>query len=1166
MDDNTPTTSLKAQLHTSLFNASLSAQWDIIPDLCDQYTSARLASGELSNLNTNNEQALFTDEYLSKIDQFDEENRRNPLLAAVLHVAVDLAAASKAVSLFGDAPTQEMVDNEERKRLQGTRLLSYDNPLTADDFCPYLQMKEMNNVERGAVTDDERRARRKAITKLCRANPLWILLPMNPRTTTEDEDALEGDPPRGTNALHVAVRSRNATLTNLLIKYCKRATEICDGDGCTPLHYAVRPPDELAVYRKAILSQRRSLQTIGVDGLGPMDAGAGGISSGSTLTYYGKIVFKSIHEMSGLGMYRVRRLRRKMNLMQLNIFASHIATNARKRKAASSTSGKGAKAAKSTASGTRATRSANATTTPVDASDETSRPPVSIRRSSRLKEKDEQEQAKARDMYESPSSLVRAMMYHGTVEEDSHDLVSSEWKLNVKMSDAESKALSSDYPLVMLEDRTISRGIHRANRPWKTEQHRIDTIRLLTSVYNGAMSIQNDDGGDTPMLLICHTLEGGVDDDDDDELVLDPDVAPAAPAQRPNVADNVRDETGEDGADYEADVENVADGGEDSKPAARRDGESAVEEGRLAVANNSNAEGNADQQNNNLEEANRNENVEAEGEEANNGELNDEDDIIPDDPLEAIWVMLAADKRNDEYALGMPNDEGETPLHAATRIGASARLVRRIVRALPSTASTPAEDGSTPLHLACRRASHLAPEGTGGLATYDADTIRLVAEAAGAGTLVAADDEGRTPFHVACYYGASPEVLAELSDVEGGREALLVRDVEGHAPLGVYCRHAADFYGMRVLVERCPEAAACLADGKRLPLHRVLSLFNLAVNVDVLNLLGTAYPRGVDTKDSHGMTPLALLCHSYQGPMNVDLPKLAGGQTTLGRCLSNKVWLMAKYLVLAGKANTKWNQKHTKVEDDEDGNPVIKQPKERLLHATLRDPASSVEIVKLAAVIHKEQLKEADEDGNYPLHLCCERESGFTENSLEYTTEEQSSDEDSVFERVNRDIQIDTTPISLETSEADGRRARAMRNYNRFSNFLPILYSVLKNDMSAARLRNQEGKFPLNLLIDRKASWTGGGVDRVFKAFPAAIFSYEISNAILGKMLVRVAAVTCNNPEHRKREEAANLGAFFELLRGKPTVLEGSILGKAAPTASSSTGRGGRRSKRLRTK
>eukprot|EP01082_Thalassiosira_pseudonana_P002990 g3330.t1 g3330 contig12:1855108-1860390(-) len=340
---------IKAQLHTSLFNASLSAQWDIIPDLCDQYTSARLASGELSNLNTNNEQALFTDEYLSKIDQFDEENRRNPLLAAVLHVAVDLAAASKAVSLFGDAPTQEMVDNEERKRLQGTRLLSYDNPLTADDFCPYLQMKEMNNLERGAVTDDERRARRKAITKLCRANPLWILLPMNPRTTTEDEDALEGDPPRGTNALHVAVRSRNATLTNLLIKYCKRATEICDGDGCTPLHYAVRPPDELAVYRKAILSQRRSLQTIGVDGLGPMDAGAGGISSGSTLTYYGKIVFKSIHEMSGLGMYRVRRLRRKMNLMQLNTFASHIAANARKRKGCLVDFWEGAKAAKSTA-------------------------------------------------------------------------------------------------------------------------------------------------------------------------------------------------------------------------------------------------------------------------------------------------------------------------------------------------------------------------------------------------------------------------------------------------------------------------------------------------------------------------------------------------------------------------------------------------------------------------------------------------------------------------------------------------------------------------------------------------------------------------------------------------------------------------------------------------
>jgi hypothetical protein len=94
---------------------------------------------------------------------------------------------------------------------------------------------------------------------------------------------------------------------------------------------------------------------------------------------------------------------------------------------------------------------------------------------------------------------------------------------------------------------------------------------------------------------------------------------------------------------------------------------------------------------------------------------------------------------------------------------------------------------------------------------------------------------------------------------------------------------------MRVLVTLCPNAAASRGDGNRLPLHRVLASFNLAVNVDVLNLLSTAYPRGINLKDSHKMTPLALLCLSYKGPMNVDLPKLLTSRTSLGRCLSNKV-------------------------------------------------------------------------------------------------------------------------------------------------------------------------------------------------------------------------------------------------------------------------------------
>lgn len=56
-----------------------------------------------------------------------------------------------------------------------------------------------------------------------------------------------------------------------------------------------------------------------------------------------------------------------------------------------------------------------------------------------------------------------------------------------------------------------------------------------------------------------------------------------------------------------------------------------------------------------------------------------------------------------------------------------------------------AVDGSTPLHLACRRACHLAPEGNGGMGTYDVADIRMLADVAGSGVLTVADDEGRTP-------------------------------------------------------------------------------------------------------------------------------------------------------------------------------------------------------------------------------------------------------------------------------------------------------------------------------------------------------------------------------------------------------------------------------------
>jgi ankyrin repeat protein len=90
--------------------------------------------------------------------------------------------------------------------------------------------------------------------------------------------------------------------------------------------------------------------------------------------------------------------------------------------------------------------------------------------------------------------------------------------------------------------------------------------------------------------------------------------------------------------------------------------------------------------------------------------------------------------------------------------------------------------------------------------------------------------------------------------------------------------------------------------------------------------------------------------------------------------------LMARYLIFNGKANRDWNRSQMRVNRDENGQGI--KPKKQLLHAALRDSATTEEIIKLAAIIEPNQIREVDEQGNTPLHLCCFRESGCTEYTV----------------------------------------------------------------------------------------------------------------------------------------------------------------------------------------
>lgn len=259
--------SREVELSRLLWEAAVGADWDEVCNLCDEYSKAAMdnePNGGSSSRRRRKRFVIPEDPELFKIiDAVGDDNRKNPLMAAVLHAAIDIASSRSSCSLFSDCAARELVDAEERRRLHSGGLSAFDDPLTVKDFCPYAAMAKYGGEGYAPHIVDEarRRARRKAIAKLCRANPLWVLLPMLPRGRKryEDDPSFDDELPRGTTPLHIAVRSRSVALTRLLVKHCPKAGEIADVDGCVPLHYAVRPMDETTVLRRAVVTYQRSL-------------------------------------------------------------------------------------------------------------------------------------------------------------------------------------------------------------------------------------------------------------------------------------------------------------------------------------------------------------------------------------------------------------------------------------------------------------------------------------------------------------------------------------------------------------------------------------------------------------------------------------------------------------------------------------------------------------------------------------------------------------------------------------------------------------------------------------------------------------------------------------------------------------------------------------------
>lgn len=641
---------------STLFESSICGRWFELSTLCDQYIH--------HDSGTNNNSVY------------------NPLIPAILHTAIVMASKHKSTSIFSDVAPKEMACTSNLN-------------LNTSDFCPYLDLGE---------SQEEARCRRMVIAKLCKLNPLWISAPLV-GTVAKDDDLV--NPPNDTTALHLAVRMRNPPLIRLLLKYRPEAAKVQDDLGFLPLHYAVCPVDSLAVYNKAIIMHNSRTNITNNSLIGPMDmenahnldAGggtAGGVSYGMRMVNRAKRAVGTTNEMAFLSRYRVRAQMSRKN----RSIATKRKLNSPKIDASSTSAGNGAMKSAHT-------DTANNTNNHIPA-----------RRSSRIKKNDEHQQTMATQyllfshLYTSPSSLVRAMMFLGCADEDSSKFIK-----------AESQSSPSDFPLDC-----IYRGCMRPFRPWKLESHRVDVIRMLINIYPEGVGVKcnhdNDEddeastkfcvigGGDTPLMMAVRTLKGGLPGEDEEDADFNMDIMNLG-AVHPGMAGGVNGEEGN--ANNAAAGDNVPNenGTEEAGPAVIDEEEADYE------ADFTNCDNNVQSTDTNLVEITA---AAAENDIDNPPELPGQEPAIheqepPNEDLEAIRIMIQASRQQtigDDDPLLISNDDEDTPLHMATRIGANHRLVTFLLNTQPKSAFMAAHDGNTAFHLLLRRCSHLAPEGPGG--------------------------------------------------------------------------------------------------------------------------------------------------------------------------------------------------------------------------------------------------------------------------------------------------------------------------------------------------------------------------------------------------------------------------------------------------------------------
>eukprot|EP00568_Trieres_chinensis_P003452 CAMPEP_0183302116 /NCGR_PEP_ID=MMETSP0160_2-20130417/8014_1 /TAXON_ID=2839 ORGANISM="Odontella Sinensis, Strain Grunow 1884" /NCGR_SAMPLE_ID=MMETSP0160_2 /ASSEMBLY_ACC=CAM_ASM_000250 /LENGTH=631 /DNA_ID=CAMNT_0025464843 /DNA_START=233 /DNA_END=2128 /DNA_ORIENTATION=+ len=218
----------------------------------------------------------------------------------------------------------------------------------------------------------------------------------------------------------------------------------------------------------------------------------------------------------------------------------------------------------------------------------------------------------------------------------------------------------------------------------------------------------------------------------------------------------------------------------------------------------------------------------------------------------------------------------------------------------------------------------------------------------------------------------------------------------------------------------------------------------------------------------------------------------------------------------------------------------------RIVHASvgLTGYGCPPEMVRLAASVHPDQVREMDEDGNLPLHIAAVASSFASPDMTDLAS--PGSDEASLASAGGASLALSVvTATTSATATTFG--SFGVPDPRPFDAAIRIL---LRHYPEAARIpHGRTGRPPFVLAMDAGRRTWDDGMRALLSAYPPALYFRDLKRpelyahvfSLVGNVRTRAdegAAMRRLRPRSRSRSKSKVLGTLFELVRARPNLIK----------------------------